>query len=74
MKMFLTRVGENCKVIINGDVMQSDLNESSGLSKAIHMAKKYMLPVPVIEFEVGDIVRSELCKAWIVAFMKEERR
>lgn len=74
MKMFLTRVGENCKVIINGDIMQSDLHESSGLSKAIHMAKKYMLPVPVIEFEVGDIVRSELCKAWIVAFMKEERR
>lgn len=74
MKMFLTRIGENCKVVINGDIMQSDLNESSGLSKAIHMAKKYMLPVPVIEFEVDDIVRSALCKAWIVAWMKEEKR
>jgi phosphate starvation-inducible PhoH-like protein len=74
MKMFLTRIGENCKVIINGDIMQSDLNESSGLSKAIHMAKKYMLPVPVIEFDVDDIVRSDLCRAWIIAWMKEEKR
>jgi phosphate starvation-inducible PhoH-like protein len=73
MKMFLTRIGENCKVIINGDIMQSDLHDSSGLSKAIHMTKKYMLPVPVIEFQVNDIVRSDLCKQWIIAWMKEEK-
>lgn len=72
MKMFLTRVGENCKVVINGDIMQSDLNERSGLTKAIHMVKKYMMPVPVIEFQVEDIVRSDLCKQWIIAWMKEE--
>jgi phosphate starvation-inducible protein PhoH and related proteins len=69
--MFLTRVGENCTVILNGDIQQSDLSETSGLTKAIHMAKKYMLPVPIIEFGVEDIVRSDLCKQWIVAFMKE---
>lgn len=40
MKMFLTRVGENCKVVINGDIMQSDLNERSGLTKAIHMGQE----------------------------------
>lgn len=74
MKMFLTRVGENCRVIINGDIMQSDLRESSGLTKAIHMVKRYLLPVPVIEFQVKDIVRSDLCKAWIEAWIKEERR
>lgn len=74
MKMFLTRVGENCKVIINGDIMQSDLNESSGLSKAIHLIKKHMLPVPVIEFTLADVVRSDLCKLWIEAWMKEEKR
>lgn len=74
IKMFLTRIGENCKVILNGDIFQSDLNETSGLSKAIHMVKKYMLPVPVIEFGVDDIVRSDLCKQWIIAFMKEEKK
>lgn len=73
IKMFLTRVGENCKVILNGDVFQSDLQETSGLSKAIHMVKKYLLPVPVIEFGMQDIVRSDLCKQWIAAFMQEEK-
>ena len=71
MKMFLTRIGENCKVVLNGDIMQSDLGETSGLSKAIHLAKKHMIPVPVVEFTADDIVRSVLCKQWIMAFMKE---
>ena len=71
MKMFLTRVGQNCKVILNGDIQQSDLGETSGLSKAIHIAKKHMIPVPVVEFTPDDIVRSDLCKKWIVAFLRE---
>lgn len=71
MKMFLTRVGENCTVILNGDIQQSDLGETSGLSKAIHMAKKHLIPVPIVEFGPDDIVRSQLCKQWIIAFMKE---
>lgn len=74
IKMFLTRVGDNCRVVMNGDVSQSDISETSGLRKAIHMAKKYTLPIPVIEFTVADIVRSELCKAWILAFAEEEKR
>lgn len=71
MKMFLTRVGDNCKVILNGDIQQSDLSEQSGLTKAIHMVKKHLIPVPIIEFTVDDIVRSDLCKKWIIAYMKE---
>lgn len=72
IKMFLTRVGKDCKVVINGDVKQSDISGQSGLSKIIHLAKKHKLPVPVIEFEVGDIVRSDICKAWIIAFEEEK--
>lgn len=71
IKMFLTRVGKDCKVVINGDVKQSDINSHTGLSKIIHLAKKHRLPVPVIEFGVDDIVRSDICKAWIVAFEEE---
>ena len=71
MKMFLTRVGQNCTVVLNGDIQQSDLGETSGLAKAIHIAKKHLIPVPVVEFTADDIVRSDLCKQWIVAFMKE---
>lgn len=72
IKMFLTRIGKGCKVVINGDVKQSDINTQSGLSKIIHLAKKYQLPVPVIEFGVDDIVRSDMCKAWIMAFEGEK--
>jgi phosphate starvation-inducible PhoH-like protein len=71
LKMLLTRVGENSTIVLNGDVQQSDLKEADGLSKVIHLAKKYMLPVPIIEFGVGDIVRSDICAEWVKVFMKE---
>lgn len=71
MKMFLTRIGENSKVVINGDVAQSDLKQTSGLRKIVHMIKYQMLPIPVIEFTEDDIVRSDICAMWIKAFHKE---
>jgi phosphate starvation-inducible PhoH-like protein len=71
IKMFLTRVGEGSKVIVNGDIKQSDINQQSGLSKIIHLVKKYRMDIPVIEFTVDDIVRSEICKQWIIAFEGE---
>lgn len=71
IKMFLTRIGEGSKVVINGDIKQSDINQQSGLSKIIHLAKKYHMNIPVIEFTVEDIVRSEICKQWIIAFEGE---
>lgn len=71
IKMFLTRVGERCRVVLNGDIMQSDLKETSGLKKIIHLAKKHNLPIPVVEFQIEDIVRSDLCKLWIETFIKE---
>jgi phosphate starvation-inducible PhoH-like protein len=71
LKMLLTRVGENSTIVLNGDVQQSDLKEADGLSKIIHLAKKHMLPVPIIEFGVDDIVRSDICAEWVKVFMKE---
>lgn len=71
VKMLLTRIGENTTVVINGDIKQSDLNESSGLSKILHMVKKYNMPIPVIEFGIEDIVRSDICKQWLIHFDKE---
>lgn len=71
LKMLLTRVGEGSTIVLNGDVQQSDLKGADGLSKVIHLAKKHMLPVPVIEFGVDDIVRSDICAQWVKVFMKE---
>ena len=71
IKMLLTRVGEGSTIVLNGDIQQSDLRGTSGLSKIIHLAKKHLLNVPVVEFGVEDIVRSGICAEWVKVFMKE---
>lgn len=75
MKMFLTRIGEDCKLVVNGDIQQNDLRGSnSGLDQIVDMIEKYHLDIPIIEFTVNDIVRSKVCKEWIIAFDKYETR
>jgi phosphate starvation-inducible PhoH-like protein len=72
IKTFLTRVGEDCLVVINGDVSQCDLSEASGLSKILYLIRSQSLPVPVIEFGLEDIVRSGHCAMWVRAFEEAE--
>lgn len=71
LKMLLTRVGEGSTIVLNGDVQQSDLKEADGLSKVIHLAKKHMLDVAIVEFGIDDIIRSDICAQWVKVFMKE---
>lgn len=61
MKMFLTRIGEDCKVVINGDVEQSDIRGPNGLSDAIEKLND-LNSVFVHRFERDDIVRSGLVR------------
>lgn len=70
MKMFLTRIGDDSQVLINGDIKQSDLKSSSGLKTIIDMIQSQKLPVEHIEFTVDDIVRSDICAMWVRAFDK----
>ncbi|HGH5398724.1 TPA: phosphate starvation-inducible protein PhoH [Raoultella planticola] len=69
MKMFLTRLGENVTVIVNGDVTQCDLpgHVGSGLVDALGRFKPSK-EVGVIEFTSEDCVRSELCKVALEAY------
>ena len=61
MKMFLTRIGEDCKVVVNGDIKQSDIAGRNGLEDAIERVAD--LPsVYVHAFERQDIVRSGLVR------------
>jgi phosphate starvation-inducible PhoH-like protein len=60
--MFLTRIGEDCSVAINGDVSQC------GLSVALDLVAQRRLPAPGIEFTLADIVRSGICAMWARAF------
>lgn len=59
MKMFLTRIGENSKVVVNGDVAQSDIKGSNGLADAITRVEG-LVDVCLHEFSRDDIVRSRL--------------
>jgi phosphate starvation-inducible PhoH-like protein len=68
MKMFLTRIGEDCRVVVNGDAGQSDIVETSGLSVVVNLVTRFGLPTPVIAFGHDDIVRSEICAMWARAF------
>jgi phosphate starvation-inducible protein PhoH and related proteins len=70
-KMLVTRIGENCTLVMNGDIRQSDIKEQSGLSKAIHLAKKYNIDACVVEFGIDDVVRSDICRQWLTAFYEE---
>ena len=71
LKMLLTRVGEGTTIVLNGDVQQSDLKEADGLTKVIHLAKKHQLPVPIVEFGIDDIIRSDITAMWVKTFLKE---
>ncbi|MFA5549576.1 MAG: PhoH family protein [Porticoccaceae bacterium] len=71
MKMFLTRIGEDCKVVINGDVNQSDIRGPNGLADAIRRVEG--LPgVHIHRFERDDIVRSGLVRALIDRYEMDE--
>jgi phosphate starvation-inducible protein PhoH and related proteins len=59
MKMFLTRIGDNCTVIVNGDPDQKDIPGPSGLDDAIKRVG-FIPVVKVVRFDVRDVVRSDL--------------
>jgi phosphate starvation-inducible PhoH-like protein len=67
MKMFLTRIGKNCTVVVDGDPDQCDLNGPSGLNDAVNRLER--IPgVAVVEFTEDDIVRSGLVRDILVAY------
>ncbi|EKT62517.1 phosphate starvation-inducible protein PhoH [Providencia burhodogranariea] len=69
MKMFLTRLGENVTVIVNGDVTQCDLPEgiTSGLADALQRFSSDDM-VAMVNFTVDDCVRSTLCHRALLAY------
>jgi phosphate starvation-inducible PhoH-like protein len=60
MKLILTRIGENCKMIITGDSSQRDLTGKSGLNDAIEKIG-WIPQVKVVTFTAADVVRSGIC-------------
>ena len=65
----MTRVGENTKIMFCGDATQTDLlkqNERNGIHDFMRILR-VMPSLNIIEFGVEDIVRSGLCKEYLLA-------
>jgi len=71
IKMFLTRIGENSKLVVNGDPSQIDLpNKSlSGLAKAKNILKD-IKEISVINFDHKDVIRHPLVTKIVEAYQK----
>ena len=71
IKMFLTRIGENSKLVVNGDPSQIDLpNKSqSGLVKAQNILKD-IKEISVINFDHKDVIRHPLVTKIVKAYQK----
>lgn len=74
MKMFLTRLGMNGKMIITGDTTQIDLPRTvqSGLLQALRILRG-VKGIGVIEYEKKDIVRHPLVQRIVDAYEKREK-
>ena len=72
IKMFLTRIGENSKLVVNGDPSQVDLinKEHSGLIKSKKVLEK-LEEIKVIVFDHNDVVRHPLVSKIIRAYQNK---
>jgi len=73
MKMFLTRMGPESKMIVTGDISQIDLpsRQSSGLKEAVRILKD-VKGIGIVELNEKDVVRHRLVRDIIEAYDKED--
>ena len=72
IKMFLTRIGENSKLVVNGDPSQVDLinKTHSGLIKSKNILKD-LKEIKIIEFDYNDVIRHPLVAKIIKAYQNK---
>ena len=73
IKMFLTRIGENSKIVINGDPSQIDLpNKSlSGLNRSKKLLG-HLKEISVVDFDHSDVVRHPLVSKIVKAYSDQK--
>ena len=74
IKMFLTRIGENSKIVINGDPSQIDLPNKS-LSGLNHSKKLlgHLKEISVVDFDHNDVVRHPLVSKIVKAYSDQHK-
>tara|TARA_Y100001970_G_C14163275_1_gene819795 strand:- start:461 stop:1462 length:1002 start_codon:yes stop_codon:yes gene_type:complete len=72
IKMFLTRIGENSKIVINGDPSQIDLPNKnlSGLNRSIELLG-HLDEINIVDFDHTDVVRHPLVSKIVKAYSKK---
>ena len=75
MKMFLTRLGEGSRMVVTGDLTQTDLPEgkTSGLKHAVNVLKG-VEDIAVVELTERDVVRHPLVMRIVRAYERDEQR
>ena len=75
MKMFLTRLGENSRMIITGDPSQVDLpsGQISGLAEATRLLKN-VEGIGIVSYTAADVIRHELVARIVEAYDKDTRK
>jgi len=75
MKMFLTRLGENSKMVVTGDPSQVDLpfGIKSGLDEAIALLRD-VPGIEAIRFSASDVVRRDLVARIVEAYDRSQER
>ena len=73
IKMFLTRIGENSKIVINGDPSQIDLPQKnmSGLNRSKKLLG-HLNEISVVDFDHSDVVRHPLVSKIVKAYSDQE--
>ena len=73
IKMFLTRIGENSRLVINGDPSQIDLpnKNQSGLIKSLEILKS-IKEISIINFDHHDVIRHPLVTKIVEAYQKND--
>ncbi|MBQ4258376.1 MAG: PhoH family protein, partial [Clostridia bacterium] len=74
MKMFLTRLGFNSKIVVTGDITQIDLpdGKKSGLKEAVRILKN-IEDIKTVRFTEKDVVRHKLVQDIIRAYERAEK-
>jgi len=69
IKMFLTRIGENSKIVVNGDPSQIDLpnKQMSGLDRSKKLLS-HLNEISIIDFDHSDVVRHPLVSKIVKAY------
>lgn len=75
MKMFLTRLGENARMVVTGDLSQTDLPAGvpSGLREAVRILEG-IEDIACIRFTEEDVVRHDLVTRIVRAYQDDEAR